>query len=59
MKIDLKQTEIAAICRALNSYYNEKILAEKILKKKPLSFEDEKVKEMKEFFEKNFGYSGI
>lgn len=56
MKIDLKQTEIAAICRALNSYYNEKILAAKILKKKPLSYEDEKVKEMKEFFEKNFGY---
>lgn len=59
MKIELKQTEIAAICRALNSYYNEQILGAKILKKKPLSFEDMKVKEMKEFFEKNFGYSGL
>lgn len=53
MKIDFKSGELAAINMVIRRYYNNEILGKKILKKKPLSFEDMIVKDLKEFFEKN------
>lgn len=57
-KLDLKQTEIAAIKKAVNYYFNHSILAPAVKKKKPfssgLSFEDSVLVNVKEFLDKNF-----
>lgn len=51
-KLSFTGTEIAALNMALRNYYNREIFGPKILKKKSLSFEDEVVKSLKNFFEK-------